>query len=181
MMTTTTTYLDKVWRLVDKYYANHTFNNQDWDSARIKYVPNNNINNGMVNEATYTRAANKIIKSLGDKYTRLLNWDYYTAIQIFDLIGVGAMLIPYAQTKRLMVDAPPVQGSIVNLGGMKPGDYIIAVNRLNTEGRTAFNITNQISNDTHYLFITMTVRTDASNTSVTNTNYIVVCDVTMSR
>ena len=34
---TTTTALEEEWRLVDKYYADHTFNDQDWDAARVNY------------------------------------------------------------------------------------------------------------------------------------------------
>ena len=55
--------LDEVWRLVENYYANHTFNGQGWDTARFKYAPKNN-NKNMVDDATPMRAANKMIKFL---------------------------------------------------------------------------------------------------------------------
>ena len=54
------------------------------------------------------RYANEMIKSLGDKYTRLLDRDSYPSIQRFDLIGVRATLTTDAQKKRLMVGVPPV-------------------------------------------------------------------------
>ena len=50
------------------------------------------------------------------------------------------MLMPDLQTKHLMIGAPLVQGSSVSLGGMKAGGYIMAVNEVNTKGRTAIDI-----------------------------------------
>ena len=94
-MTKTTTALYKVWRLVDMYYADCNFNGQDWDVARFNYAhQNKNNNNRMVNNATSMRASNKMIKSLGDKYTCLLNQYSYAAIQQFDQIRVGATFMP---------------------------------------------------------------------------------------
>ena len=49
-----------------------------------------------------------------------------------------------------MVGDPPVPGSAANLGRMKTGDYIMVVNGVNTEGSTAFNIINHISDDLYY-------------------------------
>ena len=83
-----------------------------------------------------------------------------------------------------MVDAPPVQGYAANPGGTKAGDYIMAVKKVNTEGRTAFNIIDQISDDPNSLLVTMTVRTTASGTNkyppYSSAKYI-VRDVTMRR
>ena len=79
---TTTTALEEEWRLVDKYYADHTFNDQDWDAARVNYyTQNNNNHDNMDNNATSMRAANEMIKFLGDKYIRILDQDSYAAIQ----------------------------------------------------------------------------------------------------
>ena len=164
--TTTTKGMGEVWCLVDKYHVDLTFNVQNWDAARVKYVPqNNNNNNNMVEDATSMRAANEMIKSLGDKYTHLLDQNSYVAIQQLNIIGVGAMLIPDSHMKRLIVGAPPVRGYDADLGGMKEGDYIMAVNGVNTEVRTAFNIIDQISDDPNSSLFTMTKRTAASSTN----------------
>ena len=42
---------------------------------------NNYKNDNMADDATSMRAAKKIIKSLGDKYTRIIDQDYYASIQ----------------------------------------------------------------------------------------------------
>ena len=57
--TITTTDMNKLWILVYKYYANCTFNVQDWDAAGVKYAPKNNNNNkSMVYNATSMRDGN---------------------------------------------------------------------------------------------------------------------------
>eukprot|EP00957_Ditylum_brightwellii_P173386 13201216-Ditylum_brightwellii.AAC.1 len=55
--------------------------------------------------------------------------------------------MPSSADKRIMVGAPPAAGSPADKAGMKYGDYITAVNGVPTEGRTAFDIIDQISND----------------------------------
>mmetsp|Transcript_18654 Transcript_18654/g.24873 ORF Transcript_18654/g.24873 Transcript_18654/m.24873 type:complete len:359 (-) Transcript_18654:485-1561(-) len=103
----------------------------------------------------------EMVASLGDKYSRILDKQSYTRIQKFDLIGVGATLMPSSADKRIMVGAPPVAGSPADKAGMKYGDYITAVNGVPTEGRTAFDIIDQISNDDpNAKTVTMTVLTE---------------------
>ena len=55
--------------------------------------------------------------------------------------------MPSPTDKRIMVGAPPVDGSEAQKGGIQYGDYILAVNGVPTEGRTAFQIIDQISED----------------------------------
>ena len=102
-MTMTTMALDEVWRLVDKYYTDCTFNDQYWDAARVKYAPQNknNYDDNTVDDATSMRAANEMIKYLGDKYTCLLDRDSYAAIQRFTIKGVVATLMTDSQKKVL--------------------------------------------------------------------------------
>ena len=83
-----------------------------------------------------------------------------------------------------MVGARPVQVSAADIGGMKAGDYIIAVNGLNKEGRTAFDSIDQISNNPNSLFVIMTIRTTASGTNrdaPSSSNDNVVFNVTTRR
>ena len=129
-------------------------------------------------------AANEMIKSLGDKYTRLLDRYSYAVIQRFGLIGVGSTLMLDSQTKRLMVGAPLVQGSSANLRGVKAGDYIMAVNGVNTEGRTVFDIIDQISDRSKSTFITMNIRNATSSTNgnaPSSSNNDFFHDITMRR
>ena len=99
----------------------------------------------------------EMVKSLGDKYSRVLDRKQYAAIQKFDLIGVGVTLMPDSE-KRIVVGAPPVAGSASDQAGMKVGDYIVAVNGVPTESKSAFDIIDQISDNPNAKTITMTVR-----------------------
>ena len=74
------------------------------------------------------KLATSMVNSLGDKYSRILDKSAYAGIQKFDLIGVGATLMPDPIDKRIKVGAPPVEGSEADKGGLKYGDYILAVN-----------------------------------------------------
>ena len=69
----------------------------------------------------------EMVKSLGDKYTRVLDQQQYAAIQKFDLIGVGVTLMPNAQ-KDIIVGAPPIEGSPSDRVGLVTGDFVTAVN-----------------------------------------------------
>ena len=102
--------------------------------------------------------ANKMAKTLGDKYSRMLDTDQYQAIQKYDLIGVGATLMPN-QDKHIIVGAPPVKGSAAEKAGLTIGDFVVAVNGVTTDGRTAFDLIDQISENPNAKTITMTVRT----------------------
>eukprot|EP00957_Ditylum_brightwellii_P203824 15336389-Ditylum_brightwellii.AAC.1 len=83
--------------------------------------------------------------SLGNKYSRILDKQSYTRIQTFDLIGVGATLIPSSADKRIVVGAPSVAGSPGDKAGMKYG----------------YCITDQISNnDPNAKTVMMTVLTE---------------------
>ncbi len=119
----------------------------------------------------------KMAATLGDKYSRILNVNQYQAIQKYDLIGIGATLMP-DQQKHIIVGAPPVPGSASDKAGLKVGDYIEAVNGIATDGRSAFDLIDQISENPNAQTITMTVRTPTDEDSPTNG---VSRDITMPR
>jgi carboxyl-terminal processing protease len=104
----------------------------------------------------------KMVKSLGDKYTRMLDTQQYAAIQKFDLIGVGVTLMPNSQ-KEIIVGGPPIEGSPSAKAGLKTGDYVTAVNGRQTQGRTAFDIIDQISEVPDARSVTFTIRRQGEN------------------
>lgn len=174
------TVLDEVWTLIDKYYLDKSFNGQDWKSVRNFYESKIAFDNdGNYNDDDVMKLTTAMVKSLGDKYSRILDREAYSRIQKFDLIGVGATLMPDNE-KRIMVGAPPVAGSEAEKAGIKYGDYIIAVNGIETKGRTAFEIIDQITEDPEadQSTITMTVLSQGEN-DLPGEGY--VRDVTMKR
>lgn len=126
---------------------------QDWGAVRTKYLEETK---GVDNDKTM-KAVTEMVKSLGDKYTRVLDVQQYAAIQKFDLIGVGATLMPNAQ-KEIIVGSPPIQGSPADKAGVKTGDFVTAVNGQGTTGRTAFDIIDQISESPNAKTVTFSIR-----------------------
>jgi len=99
----------------------------------------------------------EMVKSLGDKYSRVLDKKQYAAIQKFDLIGVGVTLMPN-ESKQIIVGAPPVGGSASDIAGLKVGDFVTAVNGVPTQGKSAFDIIDQISDNPNAPTVRMTIR-----------------------
>ena len=129
--------LEEAWKLVNKYYLDPTYNGQDWKAVKKQYEQS--LAKGGDEMALVTQ----MVGSLGDKYSRVLDRAAYERIQKFDLIGVGATFMPDAN-KRIIVGAPPVKNSSAEKVHLQVGDVITAVNGLSTEGRTAFDIIDQI-------------------------------------
>ncbi|GFH48758.1 hypothetical protein CTEN210_05234 [Chaetoceros tenuissimus] len=172
------TVIDEAWTLVKKYYIDNTFNNQDWDEVREKYESRLKVEkDGAYDDEEAMKLTTAMVKSLGDKYSRVLDRAGYSRIQKFDLIGVGATLMPDSN-KRIMVGAPPVKGSEAEKAGIKIGDYIVAVNGVETKGRTAFDIIDQISEQPNVEEVTFTVLTQGPD-DLEGEGYI--RDVTMKR
>lgn len=113
----------------------------------------------------------EMVASLGDKYSRILDKSQYAAIQKFDLIGVGVTLMPN-QNKEIIVGSPPVPKSASETAGLKVGDRVLAINGISTNGRTAFDIIDQIAENPNAETVTMTIGRKGGK---------IVEDVTMAR
>eukprot|EP00977_Amphora_coffeiformis_P009938 scaffold2310_cov164-Amphora_coffeaeformis.AAC.11 len=157
--------LDEAWTLINKYYIDRTFQGQDWDAVKVKY------DQALQRQPDQeTKLVTEMVQSLQDKYSRLLSAEQYAAIQKYDLIGVGATLMPNAD-KQIMVGAPPIPGSAAALAGLQVGDIVQAVNGQSTEGRTAFDIIDQIAGeDVNADTITLTIR-KAGDSAAEATDY----------
>jgi carboxyl-terminal processing protease len=175
--------VNEVWSLIDKYFIDRTFNNQDWNKAKEKAMKNAEAIN-FDNDKTM-KIIGEMVGSLNDKYTRILDVQQYAAIQKFDLIGVGVTLMPNAQ-KDIIVGAPPIGGSPSSIAGLKVGDYVTAVNGRPTRGRSAFDIIDQIGEDPNAKTVSFSIlRKDnpmeSSLTSIGDDTRITSFDVTMDR
>lgn len=143
----------EVWTLVDKYYIDRSFGGQDWNAVLHKYLKQEEEAKSDNSMALVT----DMVKSLGDKYSRILDKKQYAAIQKFDLIGVGVTLMPN-DSKQIVVGAPPIPDSASQKAGMKLGDLVLSVNGVKTEGRSAFDIIDQIAEHPDAKTITMIVQ-----------------------
>ena len=149
--------IDEVWNLLNKYYIERTFNSQDWNAVRAKVESKGEKVRYDDNKSM--KIVTEMVQSLGDKYTRILDKDQYTAIQKYDLIGVGVALMPNAQ-KDIIVGAPPIAGSASDKADLKMGDVVTAVNGIPTRGRNAFDIIDQIGENPNAKQISFSILRD---------------------
>ena len=171
-----TSVVEEVWNLIDKYYIDRSFNNLNWkDVLRdvLAKAEKSNFENEKSMKLIYD-----MVGSLNDKYTRVLDIDQYAAIQKYDLIGVGVTLMPNSN-KDIIVGAPPISKSAGDLAGLQVGDYVTAVNDIPTRGNTAFDIIDQISENSNAKTITFSIMRPGSGSDDDTTSS--KFDVTMNR
>jgi carboxyl-terminal processing protease len=109
-----------------------------------------------------------------------LDREQYAAIQKFDLIGVGVTLMPNEE-KQIIVGAPPVAGSASDVAGLQVGDYVVAVNGVETSGKSAFDIIDLISDTPNAPTVTMTIRRVANPNDLPGEGGTTVRQVTLDR
>mmetsp|Transcript_5802 Transcript_5802/g.12283 ORF Transcript_5802/g.12283 Transcript_5802/m.12283 type:complete len:654 (-) Transcript_5802:416-2377(-) len=158
--------LDEAWTLINKYALDRSFNGQDWINVKKNYRDKvHKIYPGLstskdikIDEGVVEKMLNSMVSSLGDKYSRTLDKGAYAAMQKYDLVGIGAVLMPNEEG-TIMIGAPPVPGSSADEYAFKKGDLILEVNGISTKDRTAFNIIDQISEkDVNAKEVTMRIR-----------------------
>lgn len=126
------------------------------------------------------KLTSEMVQSLGDRYSRLLNSEQYAAIQKFDLIGVGVTLMPNDE-RQIVVGAPPVAGSASDAAGLRVGDHVVAVNGVETSGKSAFDIIDLISDAPNAPTVTMTIRRAAHAGEKEEEGGTVIRQVTLDR
>ncbi|GMH90145.1 hypothetical protein TL16_g11677 [Triparma laevis f. inornata] len=146
-----------VVKLLDQNYYDRTFNSHvSPGSTFTTYIQKNypEIFNTLPTKASADQTLTKtILSTLNDKYTRLLPPSQYTAIQKYDLVGIGCLLSPYVSAHPLddvnegyiCITSTPVGGSTGEKAGLEKGDIILKVNDVSTKGKTAMEIVNFIN------------------------------------
>lgn len=122
--------LSEVWRVVDRAYVDDSFNHQNWWLVRQKALKQPLENR----EQTY-EAAQKMLASLEDPFTRLLKPNQYRSLQTNtagELTGVGLQIAQDAETGKLRVIAP-VAGSPADKAGIQPADAILEIDGYPTQ------------------------------------------------
>jgi carboxyl-terminal processing protease len=128
---------NEVWTLVDNNFVEPV---PDWDQVYKDSIVK--LDDG-ANENLLTK---KVLKRLGDKYTRLLEKSFYESLWKYDAIGVG-LLFQSDNNKPLTVASPPISGSSGEKAGIQKGDLIYSINSISTEGMTAMQVLDMMSND----------------------------------
>lgn len=130
----------EVWKITNENFFDSSHNNIDWLKIKNEYTER--LESG-ANEHELTK---KLVQLLGDKYSRLLDKSVFEGLWKYDAIGVG-LLFQSEPNKPMFVSAPPITGSSAAKAGIQQNDIIYSINGISTEGMTAVQLLDMMSND----------------------------------
>ena len=114
---------EEVAALVDKYYLDRTFNGVDFKGARER------VGSRTMSESEALAEATSLVKSLGDKYSRVLTPSQAYKLNKYDVTGVGINLI-INDAGSMLVGAVPPEGSDASRAGVRYGDIVLEINQV---------------------------------------------------
>jgi len=138
--TSTHPLFDEVWSLANENFFDETFNGENWGKVKEDYISK------LAQGADEEMLTKKLLGTLGDKYTRLLDKDMFESLWKYDAIGVG-LLFQSDPGKPMVIAGPPISNSAGERAGLKKGDIIFAINGKSADGMTAMALLDMMSND----------------------------------
>ncbi len=150
--------VDEVWQVVDRFYVDGTFNQQDWRAIRRQYIQKNY----KTKEEAY-KATRLMLKNLGDPYTRFMDPKEFRDLQVEtsgQLIGVGIQLSQNEKTKKLEVIAP-IEDTSASKAGILSKDIITKIDGKSTVGMDV-NQAVQLIRGKEGTSVTLTIQRDGS-------------------
>jgi carboxyl-terminal processing protease len=126
-------FIAEAWRTVDNSYLDRTFNNQNWFQLR-----QDAINKKYKNMDEARAEVDKMLSTLGDRYTRYLSPSKYDSMvnaATGNVFGVGVELAMNNANDRVIVGDVEMSGPAAK-EGIKPNDVIIRVDGVEfTDGK----------------------------------------------
>jgi len=132
---------DEVFSIVKDNFFDNTYNGNNIERLRVDY--DTRLKQG----AEETELTKNFLSLLGDKYTRLLDKEYFQSLWKYDAIGIGLLFQSDPQTNQMYVASPPIPGSSSEIAGIVSGDLIYSINGRSTSGMSAMDLLNLMSND----------------------------------
>eukprot|EP00934_Nitzschia_sp_Nitz4_P008437 Nitzschia sp. Nitz4//scaffold44_size153857//65093//67200//NITZ4_002719-RA/size153857-augustus-gene-0.6-mRNA-1//1//CDS//3329552151//8427//frame0 len=194
--------MQEVWELVRDNFYDRSFNGQDWNALREKYmeaaesISKMQIAGYLDVEYGYTMIDDSIgemLETLGDPYTRLVDQDDIMLSQSYDVLGIGVELAPGTsprnphadeESKRMMVLAEdPMAGSPAQELELEQGDVVMGVNGHSVEGKTMMDVVELVSTkDPNQQDLVLSLRRERkTNPDDPNKQKFVYFDVTVPR
>ena len=130
----------EVWKITNDNFFDSSHNNIDWVKTRNEYTQR------LESGADEHELTKNLVQLLGDKYSRLLDKSVFEGLWKYDAIGVG-LLFQSEPNKPMFVSAPPISGSSAAKAGIQQNDVIYSINGISTEGMTAVQLLDMMSND----------------------------------
>lgn len=131
----------EVIALLDKYYLDRSFNGVDLQLARRKLDES-----GPLTDEQAIDTSTKLVRSLGDRYSRVLSPTQAAKLGKYDVTGVGINLI-IADDGAVKVGAVPPESSDAAQLGVAFGDVVLSINGRSSEGMTSFDALEAIQGD----------------------------------
>lgn len=120
--------VEQVWQSVDNKYIDRTFNGQDWNAIRQRYL---NRSYGSYEEAY--QAIREMLKLLDNLYTTFYDPDQYKNLQgSRDVAGIGIRLASDEKTRSITV-IQPIENSPAQRVGLLPKDIITTIDGKSVE------------------------------------------------
>jgi len=123
--------VDEVWQVINRRYVDATFNGQDWRAIRNEFLEKEYTNK----EEAY-EAVREMLKTLDDPYTRFMNPEEFTSMQIDtsgELTGVGIQITKEEETNNIVVISP-IEDTPAAEAGIMAKDIIVKIDGQSTEG-----------------------------------------------
>ncbi|MGB8699552.1 MAG: S41 family peptidase [Thermosynechococcaceae cyanobacterium] len=117
--------VDQAWQIVQRDYVDRTFNHQDWQKLRSRYLDNNYSSK----TAAYQAIA-EMLATLDDPYTRFLPPEALQDLtqQVSgDFVGVGLTVRLDGTTREWIVENTFAESPAAN-AGLKPQDVVASLN-----------------------------------------------------
>lgn len=117
--------VDEVWQIVNQDFVGKNFDRERWTSQRAEL-----LRQRYDSRADAYRTINKLLKPLGDPYTRFLNpsdFAQLTSQTSGEISGVGLRLVLDKRSSELVV-ADALRNTPAAKAGVRPGDRLLRVN-----------------------------------------------------
>lgn len=130
--------VDAAWGYIRRNFYDQTFNNQDWEAARPRYLARAQRGESA---AALTR---EMVASLRDRYSRVVDASTFEQLMAYDPLGVG-LVLSRNDKKEACVSSPPFKGSIAAVAGIQQGDVVVAIDGAYLEKESLFSVMDRVT------------------------------------